>query len=352
MIGASSRDTRADARANGQASGKPADGMGGRRESSGGQGRDMAVRAQDLLGNLPHSNPLMSDLAEIEESLASSSHAMSALNRPATSGAVSSKVEPREAYQKIRERMLELEIEREEQQKALELLKEIRIREKEDLTRAVQRARDEGGMYAEQVKDEMASRIEKQVQMIEALLEDKRQLQESMEKQQDKMRDIQASTDQQRKVLEDRLQVELKKNREAWLAAEKVRKERWEKDKVQEIRTQTVKGLEPEIQRIIERNKEDLRRAEERHQAEARERKEEILLEQERKFSEMREKLIKDKEEALDLEREKTQQKLHDQYERLENQFNEERLRWKNNVYGEYDRLESMRKREKETLEE
>jgi len=65
----------------------------------------------------------------------------------------------------------------------------------------------------------------------------------------------------------------------------------------------------------------------------------------------MREKLIKDKEEALDVEREKTQQKLHDQYERLENQFNEERLRWKDNVYGEYDRLESMRKREKDTLE-
>jgi len=48
-------------------------------------------------------------------------------------------------------------------------------------------------------------------------------------------------------VLEERLHVELKKNREAWLAAEKVRKERWEKDKVQEIRAQTVKGLEPEI---------------------------------------------------------------------------------------------------------
>jgi len=79
-------------------------------------------------------------------------------------------------------------------------------------------------------------------------------------------------------VYEDRLQVELKKNREAWLAAEKVRKERWEKDKVQEIRSQTVKGLEPEIQRIIERNKEDLRRAEEQHQTELRERKETVLL--------------------------------------------------------------------------
>ena len=36
----------------------------------------------------------------------------------------------------------------------------------------------------------------------------------------------------------------------------------------------------------------------------------------------------------------------------IENQFNEERMRWKNNVYGEYDRLEALRKRDKDTLEE
>jgi len=39
-------------------------------------------------------------------------------------------------------------------------------------------------------------------------------------------------SEKQKKVLEDRLQVELKKNREAWMASEKVRKEKWEKDKV------------------------------------------------------------------------------------------------------------------------
>jgi 5-azacytidine-induced protein 1 len=68
-----------------------------------------------------------------------------------------------------------------------------------------------------------------------------------------------------------------------------------------------VKGLEPEIQRIVEKNKEDLRKAEERHQVELRERKEEILLEQDRKFQDMRERLTREKEDALDVEREKSQ---------------------------------------------
>lgn len=60
-----------------------------------------------------------------------------------------SKVEPREAYTKVRERMLELEIERDEQQKALELLKEVRGRERVELTRAIKDAQEEGGDYAE-----------------------------------------------------------------------------------------------------------------------------------------------------------------------------------------------------------
>lgn len=43
----------------------------------------------------------------------------------------------------------------------------------------------------------------------------------------------------------------MKKNKEIWLAAEKVRKEKWEKEKINEIRATTISGLEPEIQRIV-----------------------------------------------------------------------------------------------------
>jgi len=91
-----------------------------------------------------------------------------------THGGALSKVDPKEAYQKIRERMLELEIEKDEQQKALDLMKEVRGREKDRFQEALERTREDGGKYAEQVKNEMALRIEKQVQMIESLLEDKR----------------------------------------------------------------------------------------------------------------------------------------------------------------------------------
>jgi hypothetical protein len=88
--------------------------------------------------------------------------------------------EPR-GNQQLRERLMELEIEREQQEKALSLLQEIRNKEKEELSRAVEEARAHGGEYADQVRNEMAARIEKQVQMIEALLQDKKALQEAVE---------------------------------------------------------------------------------------------------------------------------------------------------------------------------
>lgn len=71
---------------------------------------------------------------------------------------------------RLRERMLELELEREEQAKALEMHKLLRQREREELVKRVDLAKEEGNKTAEQVKREMAERVEKQVKMIEDLL--------------------------------------------------------------------------------------------------------------------------------------------------------------------------------------
>ena len=83
--------------------------------------------------------------------------------------------------------------------------------------------------------------------MIEALIEDKKKLYEKTGEFKTKLNDSEEQKKKLQKVYEERLQVELKKNKDAWIASEKVRKERWQEEKIKEIRTQTVKGLEPEI---------------------------------------------------------------------------------------------------------
>ena len=118
--------------------------------------------------------------------------------------------------------------------------------------------------------------------------------------------------EKQKKWQDERLQVELRKNKEAWQASEKVRKEKWEKEKIHEIRSQTIKGLEPEIQKIIERNKDDLRKAHELHQADLRTKREQLAEEYERKMQDLRDKLNNERDNAVDRERERTQQKLHE----------------------------------------
>lgn len=121
----------------------------------------------------------------------------------------------------------------------------------------------------------------------------------------------------------------MRKNKEAWQASEKVRREKWEKDRIQEIRAQTVKGLEPEIQRIVERNKEELRKAHDLHLSDLRQKKADLTEEWERKLQEQRDRMIQEREAQVDRERERGQSKLHEQYERLECQFENERKRWK-----------------------
>jgi len=52
----------------------------------------------------------------------------------------------------------------------------------------------------------------------------------------------------------------LRRAKEEWAAAEQLRREQWTANKTKQIKAMTIKGLEPEIQRLIEQNKSDLQR--------------------------------------------------------------------------------------------
>lgn len=53
----------------------------------------------------------------------------------------------------------------------------------------------------------------------------------------------------------------MKKNKDAWMAGEKVRKEKWEQEKIDQIKATTIKSIEPEIIKLVEKNKDELRKA-------------------------------------------------------------------------------------------
>lgn len=51
--------------------------------------------------------------------------------------------------------------------------------------------------------------------------------------------------------LDDKAAKELAKNKQNWMATERLKREAWEKEKVKEIKEMTVKGLQPEVERIL-----------------------------------------------------------------------------------------------------
>lgn len=44
---------------------------------------------------------------------------------------------------------------------------------------------------------------------------------------------------------------EIKQQKELWQASEKIKRDKWIQEKTKVIKDQTIKGLEPEIQRMI-----------------------------------------------------------------------------------------------------
>ncbi len=61
------------------------------------------------------------------------------------------------------------------------------------------------------------------------------------------MKDLSHKSDKTLADQQEKFKVQLRKEKEAWLASEKVRKEKWEADKIREIREGTVQKLEPTI---------------------------------------------------------------------------------------------------------
>ena len=93
------------------------------------------------------------------------------------------------------------------------------------------------------------------------------------------------------------------------MTSEKQKRLKWEQDRIAEIRAQTVKGLEPEITKIINQNKDEIRRINDKNNEQNSNLKETLLDEYERKISDLRARLLSEKDALIDRERERWAQK-------------------------------------------
>jgi hypothetical protein len=117
---------------------------------------------------------------------------------------------------------------------------------------------------AEARHTELEETVQRQLVFVDRLLKDKAELAAQCEQLADEMQAIGKKHVAKLTEVEEEGAREVKRQKEVWAATEKAKREKWQAEKSKEIKVLTLKGLEPEVQRMIEKQKLELKKMEER----------------------------------------------------------------------------------------
>ena len=201
-------------------------------------------------------------------------------------------------------------------------------------------------------KNENDLLIQRQNTLMESLISEKRQMEAQINDLQSKLNESEKINYKKLQTMRDNYESETKKNKDAWFQAEKIRRKKWEEQKIKEIKELTAKGLEPEIEKIMTNHKNEINNLEEKYLIEIKTQKEKLIEEYDYKYDELKKRLTKEKDEAIEGEKNLAMQRLRNQSERLEDEITEERRRWNAKLNSEIQRLESLREKDKKIYED
>ncbi|XP_030874371.1 centrosomal protein of 131 kDa isoform X3 [Leptonychotes weddellii] len=145
---------------------------------------------------------------------------------------------------------------------------------------------------------------------------------------------------------------EIKKLKELMSATEKVRREKWINEKTRKIKEITVRGLEPEIQKLIAKHKQEVKKLKSLHEAELLRADSRAAQRFGRQVEELREHLQREKEALGQQERERAQQRFEQHVEQEQRALQQQRRRLYGEVAEEKERLGQQAARQRAELEE
>ena len=201
-------------------------------------------------------------------------------------------------------------------------------------------------------KNENDLLLQRQNTLMESLISEKRNMEMQLSELQSKLSEAEKINYKKLQKMRENYESDTRKNKEAWFQAEKIRRKKWEENKIKEIKELTAKGLEPEVEKIISNHKNEMSAMEEKYLLEMKNLKEKLVEEYEIKFDELKKKYIRERDEGIETERNLAAMKLRNQSERLEDEITEERRRWNAKLNSEIQRLESLREKDKKIYED
>ncbi|XP_063031664.1 centrosomal protein of 131 kDa isoform X6 [Melospiza melodia melodia] len=248
--------------------------------------------------------------------------------------------------------MMRLKLEVEEKKRAISLLQTALTQQRELTDRHVKQTEKELSQQLRLQREQYEAAIQRHLAFIDQLLDDKKVLSEKCEAVVAELKQVDQKYGQKINQMQEQHELEIKKLKELMSATEKVRREKWIEEKTKKIKEITVKGLEPEIQKLLAKHREDIRQLKLLHEAELLQSDERAALRYGRQAQELRGLLEREKEEQSQRERERARQRCEQQLEQEEQALELQRRRLYAEVAEEKERLSQQAARQRAEAEE
>ncbi|XP_015264171.1 PREDICTED: centrosomal protein of 131 kDa isoform X2 [Gekko japonicus] len=258
--------------------------------------------------------------------------------------------------------IMRLKLEVEEKKRAITLLQTALAQQRELTVRHVKETEKELSRQLALQREQYEAAVQRHLAFIDQLIDDKKVLSEKCEavvaelKQVDQKYTKKIAQMQEQHELVWRtlgpLCEEIKKLKELMSATEKIRREKWIDEKTKKIKEITVKGLEPEIQKLIAKHKQEIKKLKALHEAELLQSDERAAQRYVHQAEELKEMLEHEKEEQGQRERELARQRYEKQLKQEEQALQQQRRRLYNEVAEEKERLSQQAARQRAELEE
>ncbi|XP_029417166.1 centrosomal protein of 131 kDa isoform X2 [Nannospalax galili] len=235
--------------------------------------------------------------------------------------------------------MMRLKLEVEEKKQAMVLLQRALAQQRDLTIRRVKETEKELSRQLQQQKEHYEATIQRHLSFIDQLIEDKKVLSEKCEAVVTELKQGDQRCRERVAQMQEQHDLEIRKLKELMSATEKVRREKWINEKTKKIKEITVRGLEPEIQKLIAKHKQEVRRLRGLHEAELQQRDEQAAQRHLRQAEELREHLEREKEALGQKERERAQQRFEQHLEQEQQALEQQRRRLYSEVAEEKERL-------------
>ncbi|XP_074463764.1 centrosomal protein of 131 kDa isoform X7 [Larus michahellis] len=258
--------------------------------------------------------------------------------------------------------IMRLKLEVEEKKRAISLLQTALAQQRELTVRHVKQTEKELGHQLRLQREQYEAAIQRHLAFIDQLIDDKKVLSEKCEAVVAELKQVDQKYGKKITQMQEQHELvwrtlgpfceEIKKLKELMSATEKIKREKWIDEKTKKIKEITVKGLEPEIQKLIAKHRQDIRKLKKLHEAELLQSDERAAQHYGRQAEELRDLLEREKEEQSQRERELARQRCEQQLEQEEQALQQQRRRLYAEVAEEKERLSQQAARQRAEAEE